>query len=153
VIDRRRVRRTRAGSYQLRLPAEERDLLRALPGHMREMLESDDPSLRRLFPPAYVDDPEREADYRSLMRGDLLDRRQAALATVEQTIDATVLDEEQLTGWLAALNDLRLVIGTRLEVSEDMEEPDDDDPSAPAYALYHYLGWLQEQVVAALAGW
>jgi len=147
------VRRTPAGDYELRLPAGERELLRALPGHLRELLQSDDPSLRRLSPPAYVDDPEREAEYRALMGADLLESRRAALATVEDTIDARRLDENQLNGWLAALNDLRLVLGTRLDVSEDMAEPEDSDPTAPAFALYSYLGWLQEQVVAALAGW
>jgi hypothetical protein len=70
-----------------------------------------------------------------------------------QTIDAEELEEEQLTGWMAALNDLRLVLGTRLDVSEDMwdEELDPNDPRAPALGLYGYLGWLQEQVVEALA--
>ena len=155
VLDRRRVKRTRAGSFQLRLPPEERDLLRTLPGQLRELLETDDPSLRRLFPPAYVDEPELEEEYRRLMADDLVRRRQAALDIVEETIDAEQVDEEQLTAWMGAINDLRLVLGTRLDVSEDMdiEALEDDDPLTPAFALYGYLGWLQEQIVAALAGW
>ena len=154
-FDRRRVKRARGGEFQLRLPPEERDLLRTLPNQLRELLLTDDPSLRRLFPPAYLDDPEREEDYRRLMADDLLRRRQAALDIVEETIDAERVDEEQLTAWMGAINDLRLVLGTRLDVSEDMdiEELEDDDPLTPAFALYGYLGWLQEQIVAALAGW
>ena len=151
----RRVRRTRKGQYQLRLPDEERDLLRSLPGQLRALLSQDlnDPSLRRLFPPAYLGEAEREAEYRRLMGDDLLDSRRTALDVMEATIDADVLDEEQITGWLTALNELRLVLGTRLDVTEDMyEEPaPPDDPRAPGLALYGYLGWLQEQVVAALA--
>ena len=151
----RRVRRTRKGQYQLRLPDDERDLLRSLPGQLREMLTTDldDPSLRRLFPPAYLGEEEREAEYRRLMGDDLLASRQEALDVMEATIDADVLDEEQITGWLTALNELRLVLGTRLDVTEDMyDEPvAPDDPRAPGLALYGYLGWLQEQVVAALA--
>src|SRR4051812_17522978 len=88
VLDRRRVKRTRAGRVQLRLPPEERDVLRGLPGQLRELLETDAPSLRRLFPPAYVDDPEHEEEYRRLMSDDLLRGRQAALNIVEATIDA-----------------------------------------------------------------
>jgi hypothetical protein len=155
VLDRRRVKRTRSGTFQLRLPPEERDLLRGLPDQLRELLLSDDPSTRRLFPPAYVDDPEREEEYRRLMADDLLRRRQGALDIVEETIDADHLDEEQLTAWMGAINDLRLVLGTRLDVSEDMDIDSlaDDDPLTPAFALYGYLGWLQEQIVAALANW
>src|SRR5438270_13950356 len=94
----RRIRRTRRGRYQIRLPAEERDLLRPLPGQLKELLEEDDPSLRRLFPPAYLDDPERDAEYQRLMRADLLERHRAALDVMTDTIDADELVEEQLSG-------------------------------------------------------
>ena len=53
-------------------------------------------------------------------------------------------------GWLTALNDLRLVLGTRLDVSEDDDDVDPDDPDAPAHAVYHYLGLLLGEVVDAL---
>jgi len=149
----RRVKRTRKGDYQLRLPPEERELLRQLPAQLREVLTSDDPALRRLFPPAYKDDPALEAEYRHFMGDDLLASHSNALQAMEDTIDADVVDEEQLLGWLSALNDLRLVLGTRLDVTEDMyeQEMDPSDPRAPAFALYTYLGWLQEQVVDALS--
>jgi hypothetical protein len=155
VIERRRVKRARDGSFHLRLPSVERDLLRTLPAQLRALLGSNDPALRRLAPPAYVDDTEREAEYRRLMGEDLLASKRAALDVVEETIDAEVLDESQLTAWMGALNDLRLVMGTALDVSEDMdiEALDDEDPQTPLFALYGYLGFLQEQVVAALAGW
>ena len=155
VMERRRIKRARNGTYQLRLPDVERDILRGLPAQLRELLARDDPSTRRLFPPAYVDDPEHEAEYRRLMGQDLLEGRRQALVLVEQTVDAEVLDEGQLTAWMGALNDLRLVLGTRLDVSEamDLEALPDDDPETPLFALYGYLGFLQEQVVAALAGW
>ena len=151
----KRVKRTRKGQYQLRLPAEERDLLRTLPGQLRELLVSggDDPALRRLFPPAYLGEPEREQEYRRLMGDELLVSRQAALDVMEETIDADLLEEDQILGWLNALNELRLVLGTRLDVTEDMydQEVDPDDPRAPGLALYGYLSWLQEEVVAALS--
>ena len=152
-----RIKRTRKGDYQLRLPTEERDLLRSLPGQLRDLLGTDDPSLHRLFPPAYTDDSEHEHEdeYRRLMGDDLEEHHRQALSVMEETIDADRLDEDQLTGWLAALNQLRLVLGTRLDVTEDMygQEMDPADPRGPAFALYTYLGWLQEQAVAALADW
>lgn len=149
----RRVKRTRRGDFQVRLPANERDLLRELPVQLRQLLASDDPVLERLFPPAYLQDAERAAEYRRLMRDDLVASHESALRVMEATIDAERLDEEQLGAWLSALNDLRLVLGTRLDVSEELSEfdADPDDPRAPALALYGYLGWLQEQVVEALA--
>ncbi len=147
---RARVRRAGKDAYELRLPDEERAVLRSLPGQLRELIEADDPSLVRLFPPAYLDDDERDAEYRRLVRDDLVERHLEAMAIVEATVDKKRVTEEELLGWLRALNDVRLVLGTRLDVSEDMDEPPPDDPNAGAYALYYYLGWLQEQVVAAL---
>ena len=148
-----RIRRARNGTYRVKLPDEERALLRTLPAQLRELLQSDDAALERLFPPAYPDDTKRNEEYNRLMRGDLVSARMSSVDVMEQTIDQEVLDEDQLVAWLGALNDLRLILGTRLDVSEDMygDEMPDDDPRAPAFALYSYLGWLQEQVVEALA--
>jgi hypothetical protein len=153
---RRRIERTRAGDFRVRLEAEERELLRTLPSQLRELLaEGDeaDPSVRRLFPPAYVGDEEHEEEYRRLMGDDLREHHLQAIAIMEATIDQERLAEGELVAWLSAVNDLRLVIGTRLDVSEDMDygavEP--DDPRAPGFALYSYLSWLEEQVVEALA--
>jgi hypothetical protein len=66
-------------------------------------------------------------------------------------VDASHLDDDQLTAWLGAVNDLRLALGTRLNVTEDMEPPSPDDPEAPAMATYAYLSVLQERMVEALA--
>jgi len=147
------VERTADGNYRLRLSTEERELLRSLPRQLRELLGADDPSLRRLTPPAYPQDDRKEAEYRELVGGDLEAQRRRALQTMEATLDAEKLDEEQITAWLGSLNDLRLVLGTRLDVTEEMYEeglPEQDERS-PAFALYLYLGWLEEQIVAALA--
>jgi hypothetical protein len=150
---RRRVSRTKAGTYALRLPGPERELLADLVDQLRELLvvTTDDPSVRRLFPTAYHEDPERDREYQQLVRDELLERRLAALTTVEETAAADELDEDQLTAWLTALNDLRLVLGTRLDVSEDQEDMAEDDPDAPVMAVYGYLSVLLGDVVDALA--
>lgn len=149
------VRPAGGGRFRVDLQPWERDLLRTLPGQVRELLGTDDPALERLFPPAYLkpDDAERAEEYRRLMRDDLLASHRGALEALEATADETSLDEAQLVAWLGALNDLRLVLGTRLDVSEDMgEEPfPPDDPRAESFALYRYLSYLQETVVAALS--
>ena len=138
----------------MHLPGPERELLAGLVDQLRELLEltTDDPSVRRLFPTAYHDDPERDREYQQLVRDELLERRLAALATVEESVEAEELDEAQLTGWLTALNDLRLVLGTRLDVSEDQDGIDEGDPDAPAMAVYGYLSVLLNDIVDALAG-
>jgi Domain of unknown function (DUF2017) len=151
---RRIVERTGEGEYRITLSAGERELLRSLPAELRVRLEvePEDPALRRLFPPAY-EDAEEEVEYRRLMRDELLDGRRQALTVLEETTDRERLDEEELHAWLGALNDLRLVLGTRLGVSEELYEgePDPRDPRAPELALYLYLTWLQEELVAALS--
>lgn len=151
-MNRRRIERRRGGGYALRLTAPERELLRALPGQLRELLGADDPSLVRLFPPAYADDAEAEREFVPLVRSELLEGKLAALAVVEATVDADSLDEAQLEAWLGALESIRLVLGTQLDVSEDIgaRDPDPADPRAPALALYGYLSWLQEQAIEAL---
>ena len=150
---RSRVARTRRGTYELHLPAAERALLVNLVDQLRELLSltTDDPAVRRLFPTAYHEDAERDREYQQLVRDELLERRLAALATVEETTFLDEVTEEQLSGWLTALNDLRLVLGTRLDVSEDDGELEEDDPNAPALAVYGYLGFLLSEVVEALA--
>jgi len=149
----RRIELDRKGGYRLRLPPEERELLQSLPGQMREVMQTDDTSLRRLFPPAYPDDSEAEDEFRRLMREELLEGKLAALRIVEETAGADHLTAEQLEGWLGALESLRLYLGTQLDITEKTyeEDLDPDDRNAPALALYGYLSWLQDEAVAALS--
>jgi len=45
---------------------------------------------------------------------------------------------------------LRLVVGTQLEVTEDLVEVPAADPRAPHFAVYGYLSMLQDDIVTAL---
>jgi hypothetical protein len=149
----RNIQRDRKGGYKLRLPPYERELLRSLPAQFREVLQTDDPSMRRLFPPAYIDDDEANDEFQRLMREELLEGKLTALKVVEETADADHLTGEQLESWLGALESLRLFLGTQLDVTEEtyVDEIDRDDPRALELALYGYLSWLQEQAVEALS--
>jgi hypothetical protein len=150
----RRIRRTRQGDFEIKLPAEEREVLRSLPGQMRNALElgDDDPAVARLNPSACLDDAEVDAEYRSLMGDDLAKGRLQALDTFEKSIDESRLDEEQANAWMRAINDVRLLLGTRLDVTEDPADRDvnADDPRAGAFALYDYLSLLTQELVEAL---
>jgi hypothetical protein len=149
---RRGIRRERDGRFRVRLSEDERDVLGALPGQLRGALAEDEPSVYRLFPPAYADDPAANIEYHGLVGESLLDGKLAALGELERTARAERLDEPQLECWLGAIESLRLVLGTQLDVSEGTYEAfDPGDPEAPRLALYHWLSWLQEEVVQALA--
>jgi len=146
------IERTETGDFLLRLGPEERGLLRRLAAELEKLLaaEPEDPSLRRLRPRAYEDD-EVEREFRSLMGAELESLRLENLRGLAETAGRDRLDADELDRWLAALNDLRLVLGTRLDVTED-QFADGFDPSAPhAYelAVYAFLTWLQEAAIDA----
>ena len=147
------VERTPDG-VRLRLSREERALLAHLAGELRALLASDPdaPTLQRLFPDAYAGDDEAEEDYRRLVHSDLVGGRLAALRVVEETLTRDRLDDEELDAWLRSVNDLRLVLGTRLGVTEEVYELElgSGDPVAPELAVFFYLTWLQERVLEAL---
>jgi hypothetical protein len=143
----------RRSHYDLRLPEDERTLVRGLLGDLRALLTltSDDPRVRRLYPEAYADDADKQAEYQRLTREELKSGRLAAVDVVEQTLEAQELTADQLTSWMHAVNALRLVLGTMLDVSEE-DQPfafPRDHPDAATMALYGYLGVLLEEIVEA----
>jgi hypothetical protein len=148
-----RIEQTAKGEIRLRLPEDEQTLLRGIAASTRALLaDGEDPALRRLFPPAY-DDPELEQEYRELTGGQLAAGRERALQHLEATVDREVLSAQDADLWLRALNDVRLVLGTRLDVTEDLDWDalSPQDPRAPELALYAYVSWIQEQLVEASA--
>ena len=147
------IRRQRDGRYRVRLDPAVRALLKSVPEQLLPVLGTDDPMVRRLHPPAYVgdDNAEAEAEYRQLVGGVLENHHRQALDTLIATADADTLSAEELNGWLAAVGSIRLVLGTRLDVSEDMAEPGADDPRLPEFALYQLLSVLQETIIEVLA--
>jgi Domain of unknown function (DUF2017) len=139
---------------RLDLPEDERALLSQVAGELRTLIDDvpEDPSLRRLFPRAHEDEA-LEEQYRELTRDQLTTGRDRALETIEETASNTLLSPKEADAWLRGLNDARLVLGTRLEVTEDFDwdAVDLSHPHAQELALYAYLSWLQEQLVEALA--
>jgi hypothetical protein len=151
------VRRSRRGRFQLRIPDVERDVLRSLPGQLRALItEGDaagDPALRRLYPSAFLDDPDASAEFDGLVRGELTEQRLRAIDAMGRTIDAAELAEEDLLAWLGAINDVRLVLGVRLGVTEESQEEDfaGEAEREASFALYRYLSGLEEEIVEALS--
>jgi hypothetical protein len=155
---RRRVKRLRRGSFELRIPPNEREVLGTLPDQLRELLTTgdplQDPAMRRLYPAAYLDDPDAAAEFDGFVRDDLTAQRMAAVETMARTVEATRVSEDELGAWLGAINDLRLILGVRLNVTEESGPADfaGDAEREASYALYSYLSLLQEEIVEALSG-
>jgi len=153
----RRVRRSRRGTFELRIPRAELEILRTLPPQLRALLSDgdplEDPALRRLHPAAYPDDPEAAAEFDGFVRDDLAAQRQSAIDTMERTIGTSRVSEEELSAWLASINDLRLILGVRLAVTEESEPSDfgGDAERESSFALYAYLSYLEEEIVDALS--
>jgi hypothetical protein len=155
------VRREGDG-FVLEVDAEDRTTLVGLVGQLRDEIAADGRSehLRRLFPAAYHDHAEHEAEYQRLVHEDLASTRLASLDTVGEVLgrdpgsDELALGEGDLDALMRALNDLRLVIGTLLDVSEDTDAEDigPEDPDFGHFQLYGYLGWLLEGIVRARMG-
>lgn len=138
-------------------PAVSDDPLAALVGMPPGDVEApDDPVLARLLPDAYGADPEAAREFRRYTDADLRAGKRAAakvvLATLPEGGGTMTLDRDQCDAWLGCLNDLRLALGTSLEVTEetDPEDYDADDPAYQALQVYGWLGYLQESLLSCL---
>lgn len=135
------------------------DDLAALLGLTENPQLPDDPVLARLLPDAYAGDPEASAEFRRYTENGLRSGKAAAARTVLATLPPQGgrirLSEPDAQAWLRALNDIRLALGTRLEVTEDFDQQmagiRADDPRAAVVAIYQWLGILQESLVVALS--
>ncbi len=115
-----------------------------------------DPVIDRLLPAGHRSDPELAADYRELTESALRDGKADDLATVRATLPdgggEVRLDAEQAAAWLRTTNDLRLALGTRLEITEDSEPPEDlGSDEGQQLAVYYWLTAVQGSLVDALA--
>lgn len=145
------IKANRDGTYTMRLPEDVATLINELAGQLDSILTDDRDELRRLFPTAYSHDPERDAGYQVLARDALIEQRRTNVARLQATSSSGHLSEDDLQAWMQVVNDIRLVLGTMLDISEDDESIDADDPRADTYQLYYLLGVVLEEIVDARA--
>lgn len=142
------------GRFDLVLSQDHRATLSALLAELDELIEADpsDPDLRRLSPPAYLEDPDRDLEYQLLAGDELRTARRATIEAVRSSMDRSTLSEEQVWAWLRALNALRVVVGTKLDITDEDDDPvlAPDDPAVPLWAIYDYAGLLQHAIIVAL---
>ncbi|MGH2753022.1 MAG: DUF2017 family protein [Actinomycetota bacterium] len=143
-----------------RIDADERSLLLGLLEEMQTLLEEPhraDSVERRLFPDAY-DDENSSAAFHELVGTELRDMKRNAVRLMKERLGGrgtleTSIPEDEIQAWLTGLTDLRLAIGTRLDVTEQMMSADVDpeEPAGAALSVLHWLGWLQESILAEIS--
>ena len=152
--------------FRLNFDPDERGFLVNLLAELKDLLTSDEteasaPLLHRLFPPAFHDDPEKEAEYQRLMREELVASRVAAIDSVTALLspvdDAALapsitLSEPELMAFMQSLNAIRLVLGTMLDITDDESSDDAETEDSYEFGLYEHLGWILEFTVRALSG-
>jgi Domain of unknown function (DUF2017) len=138
------------------------DELERLFGEQADMLDTpqtpQDPVLARLLPDAYPDDEEAASEFRKYTEPSLREAKKYFAQTMLDTLPPkggrVRLTGDQARDWLRALNDIRLMLGVRLEVTEDFEEQlealSPQDPRIAAFEVYGWLGAVQESLVQAL---
>ena len=134
------------------------DPLAAMVGITSHDSPPEDDVLHRLLPNAYADSVD-SSEFRRYTESTLRAKKQAHAVVMrihlKSSDDGTVdLDHDNANAWLGALNDIRLALGVRLKVEsnshEHLEILAPDDPLRGVYAVYTWLGWLQESLLAAL---
>jgi hypothetical protein len=144
------------GGWRITLDAEERSLLIRLMGELQALLTgpADNALLQRLFPVAYPEDEEKEAEYQRLMREELVASRLTAIAAVIDVLDPDrtgLLDEEQTVAFLQSINAIRLVLGGLLGITDDESADEADEADSPEHHLYDFLSWILEWTVRSLS--
>jgi hypothetical protein len=147
--------RRRGGRFVVSIGEGERGLLSEVCRQSRELLEEEDvsdPAVARLFPPAYRDDPLQNLEFEHAVGDAPRSGKLEAISTVERTMHARELEEDELLAWMGVVNDARLVIGTRIEITEEATEADypEGHEDHDAFGVYVYLTWLESKMIDAL---
>ena len=146
-------------AVRVRFNSQEAELMRRIIEDMQLLL-SDPPdgdrAVDRLFPDAYETTEDARA-FNELVGDELRAGKLRALEAMEQSLGEKgavdrVLTSEQADAWLTSLTDMRLTLGTRLDVTEETmsQDIDPEDPNAGLLGVLHWLGWLQESLLRAL---
>jgi hypothetical protein len=110
------------------------------------------------LPNAYADQVDA-AEFRRYTESTLRGKKQAHAISIRMALKSSPegdveLDHDSANAWLGGLNDIRLALGVRLKIEdnnyEHLELLTPDDPMRGIYAVYSWLGWLQESLLEAL---
>jgi hypothetical protein len=134
------------------------DPLAAMVGITSHDSPPEDEVLLRLLPNAYSDQVQ-SAEFRRYTESTLRAKKSVHALSMHTDLvnspDGCIdIDHQGANAWLGAMNDIRLALGVRLKVQsnsyEELEILAPDDPMRGVYAVYSWLGWLQESLIQAL---
>ena len=112
-------------------------------------------AVARLFPVVHPTDPAAEEEWQRLMRDELITSRSAAIDTVVGILQRpgrkVPISADEMQMFVQAVNSIRLVLGTVLEVSEDEDEVPPELLESPEYGLYGYLSFVLDASVRVLS--
>lgn len=141
---------TKDGQISVRLDDTMRALIKQVTEELREVLLVEDPELtRRLYPTAYPDDEVLEGDYQEIVHDQLLMQRLDGIDQLQASIDDEEISIETADAWMNTINQVRLVLGTKLDVGEEQTEIDQDDPDATSHVIYQVLSHVLEELTSA----
>ncbi|MFM7949707.1 MAG: DUF2017 domain-containing protein, partial [Actinomycetales bacterium] len=142
-------------------------------------LPPEDPVLRRLLPNAYEDE-NAASEFRRYTEQSLREKKRASAHLIyealipseeewsaDQPLDKATIEVklklEEVGSWLSSLNDLRLALAVRLGIGDEdssdkksegakekFEVMVESDPMKAVYAVYSWLGWLQQSLLEAI---
>jgi hypothetical protein len=144
------------GGVAVHLPTWLRTTLADLCDQLEQLVRGEDPSsdpaVARLFPAAYPDDPLSELEYERRTVDELTKARLASVERTRATIHDDVLHDDDAIAWLSTLNDVRLVLGSRLDVTEDSSPGDyaGDRVATGTFEVYLLLGEVQALLLQAI---
>lgn len=113
----------------------------------------EDPALARLLPDAYQN-PAHAGEFRRYTEHGLREGKRQRLENVIADLEREIrLTDIEALNWAMALNDMRLFLGVRLEVVEDLDVDalSDSDPRKAGLTIFSWLGWLQQTLIECLA--
>lgn len=159
-MGRKDVIRREGDGFVLSVRPDDRRVVVDLVAQLRDAIldGTGDERFRRLFPAAYHQDAELDEEYQRLMHGELLASRLDSLNRTHELLsrdadaDFISLSEDEIDSLMKSVNDLRLVLGTLLDIQENEPSIDEDDPAYPQVHLYSYLGWLLEWIIRVRVG-
>ncbi len=117
-----------------------------------------DPAVARLLPDFHASDHELASGIRMLREPDLIAMKDASAVRMLDSLPrggGTVhLDAAAAQAWSSTLNDVRLALGVRLNITDDNYEPpantDPDGMEMAIFATYRWLSAVQDSLVNAL---
>jgi len=141
------------GKYKIGISEKESDLISLVSTEIKSSLQAEKETggTSRLFPPAYLGQPDAESEYHEMVLDDLFSSHTSALENLNTSLLKLEVTEFELMEMMRALNILRLSLAEHLNISDDdKEEPSETDPSYGTWIIFQIFGQMLTSIVDSL---